>query len=400
MIGHTTSGSSIEGSDALWLSIKKILEDKNITGTMEQDLFNALYDPNYNINSDFAGQVAATEAAEVASLYKFGLLDNINITTYTGYCSFLNVDKDTGQMWDVSGDNTKTSTVAATTVSSGWDANCGMSFGHEWMFSRYLDKYKNITYNEDMFNDTEAVKVASGGSEIHKHWYPGYGMHWNTLEKTIANKVGEWKGFVWHQGTQEVWTAEDTSITYEGNLTGLVKQVRTDMFTATPGTWECKEEIPVVIVQIGYWPNVTESQNVRKAQQTYCDETPRATMVVMNDLSQFYHFDAASFVIGGYRIAKALEDALDEPVTCPTQTCAGEVCKRDWDCCDGHVCTKGNSKICELLVPEPTPPPSIQMPTPPTGGCTVGQHGESCSENIQCCTNKCKNSECKGSLFN
>lgn len=40
-------------------------------------------------------------------------------------------------------------------------------------------------------------------------------------------------------------------------------------------------------------------------------------MVKMNDLSRFFHFDASSFIIGGFRVAKALEEALLEPVSCP-----------------------------------------------------------------------------------
>jgi len=52
----------------------------------------------------------------------------------------------------------------------------------------------------------------------------------------------------------EAWTEEDTSLTYLGNLTGLIKEVRKEMLDASePGTWQCAEEIPVVVVQIGYW---------------------------------------------------------------------------------------------------------------------------------------------------
>ena len=34
--------------------------------------------------------------------------------------------------------------------------------------------------------------------------YPGYGMHYNELQQTIAERAGtgNWKGFIWHQGTQ------------------------------------------------------------------------------------------------------------------------------------------------------------------------------------------------------
>ena len=53
---------------------------------------------------------------------------------------------------------------------------------------------------------------------------------------------------------KESWTDEDTSLTYLGNLTGLIREVRSEMFDASEaGTWQCAEAIPVVIVQIGYW---------------------------------------------------------------------------------------------------------------------------------------------------
>ena len=90
------------------------------------------------------------------------------------------------------------------------------------------------------------------------------------------------------------------------------------MFAASNiGTWQCKEEIPVVIVQIGYWPQRVEAQRVRDAQRQFCQGDPRAEMVTMNDLSRFYHFDAASFLIGGHRIAQAYDKARNVNITCP-----------------------------------------------------------------------------------
>ena len=48
---------------------------------------------------------------------------------------------------------------------------------------------------------------------------------------------------------KEAWPTEDTSLTYLGNLTGLIHQVRVEMFNASEaGAWQCKEEIPVVVV--------------------------------------------------------------------------------------------------------------------------------------------------------
>ena len=57
-------------------------------------------------------------------------------------------------------------------------------------------------------------------------------------------------------------------MTYLGNLTGLIKQVRVEMFrTSKAGTWECEEEIPVVVVQIDHWPQTDRAQRVREARK-------------------------------------------------------------------------------------------------------------------------------------
>ena len=116
----------------------------------------------------------------------------------------------------------------------------------------------------------------------------------------------------------ETWTAEDTSLTYLGNLTGLIGSVRAEMFDASQaGTWQCKEEIPVVVVQIGHWPQYDRAKRVREAQTQYCAGDPKAELVIMEDLSRNYHFDAPSFLIGGHRIAQAYQAAAQASVTCP-----------------------------------------------------------------------------------
>jgi hypothetical protein len=84
-------------------------------------------------------------------------------------------------------------------------------------------------------------------------------------------------------------------------------------------TWQCKEEIPVVIVQVGYWPGSDNAaaKRTRDAQARLCNEDPRAVLVTTNDLSRFYHYDAASFLISGNRIAHAYQEALGGIVECP-----------------------------------------------------------------------------------
>ena len=84
--------------------------------------------------------------------------------------------------------------------------------------------------------------------------------------------------------------------------------------------WQCKEEIPVpvVIVQVGFWPpNNDAGQRVRDAQAKLCNEDPRAVLVKTDDLSRFYHYDAVSFLITGRRIAYAYKEALESVGVCP-----------------------------------------------------------------------------------
>ena len=94
--------------------------------------------------------------------------------------------------------------------------------------------------------------------------------------------------------------------------------MRSEMFHASEaGSWGCPEEIPVIIAVIGYWPQGDSASRIRHAQQTFCDEDPRAKCVSMYDLSRNYHFDATSFLISGHRMAEAYLDLAKANVTCP-----------------------------------------------------------------------------------
>ena len=116
-----------------------------------------------------------------------------------------------------------------------------------------------------------------------------------------------------------IWGDQDTSLTYLTNLTGLIEGVRAEMFAASaPGAWRCPEEIPAVIVQLGSWPGGARAERVRHAQVQFCAGDPRAELVTMADTSPFYHFDAASFLVGGHRMAAAYGRALRASVSCPT----------------------------------------------------------------------------------
>lgn len=87
--------------------------------------------------------------------------------------------------------------------------------------------------------------------------------------------------------------------------------------SSEPGIWQCKEEIPVIIVQTGLWPRNAKADRVRDAQRQICEDDPRAQLVTIDDLTRNYHVDAPSLLVEGYRIAKAYQELLGTNVSCP-----------------------------------------------------------------------------------
>jgi hypothetical protein len=267
-----------------------------------------------------------------------------------------------------------------------WDANCGKSFGHELMFSKVLEEE---CIDTGLFH---SVKVARGGTSLYEYWSPACpedditcGMHWPFLRNTIRNTPAagdSWKAFIWHQGSQESWTEEmwgDTSETYLGNFTALVDETRLEMFNAAPGAFVSAEDIPVIVVQVGYWPGSREggrrAQNVRAAQSDFCEQDQMAELVVSNDLGRHYHYDAPSILVMGRRIAEAYKRL--QPSACFPS------CTNSKDCDAGFACTLGggNSKFCEEVTGDD---PGCQSSG---GSCTLGG---------DCCSSKCRQGSCKG----
>ena len=340
MIGHTTSGSSIEGNGNYWDKLKSILDaaaaNEINLATMERTLYRVIYKTNYE-NDEVATSLtngimnllynnsSSSSSSSTTTTTTTMLLTNLDTPLTFGKCSFKEVrneDRPNNNYDDVS--------QGMVPISS--NSNCGHSFGHELLFGRTLEllggggaMMKNFT-TTSRTRDFEMVKVARGGSGLYEHWAPNTGQHWNFLKETIVERrgVGDWKGFIWHQGSQAAWSAtqygEDRSLSYLGNLTGLVEEVRELMYQNSNNltTWQCKEEIPVVIVQVGFWPeNNAAAIRTRDAQAKFCNDDPRAVLVTTDDLARYYHYDAASFLISGNRIANAYVEALGGVVTCP-----------------------------------------------------------------------------------
>ncbi|KAL9179016.1 hypothetical protein ACHAXT_011989 [Thalassiosira profunda] len=191
MCGHTTSPQSLTGDASYWEQIKLILgvmsdPSVNVSPSMfEGALFDVIRTANARVTSDDA--VAAALTNGTMELHRAGLLDGLDAPLQLGSCSYVEPLGGLRER-DRSGGTRPTA----------WNANCGDSFGHEWMFSRTLEMEMGQQ------RPFEAVKNARGGTEIHQHWYPGHGTYWESLRASIRSRKGrgDWKGFVWHQGTQ------------------------------------------------------------------------------------------------------------------------------------------------------------------------------------------------------
>ena len=206
----------------------------------------------WNIESDCnASSWSVTEA--VMDLHHRGLVEGITEKVPHAYCTYKG---------DHSPYNSPPRGQVLEPTPVAYDSQCGFTFGHEFMFARSMvDRGFYQNHHHSGGDDTVIIdKVAVGGTEIYQHWYPEQGLFWPDIHDTIhsiSNSSDQWVAFVWHQGSQESWTAQDTSLTYLGNLTHLVSTVRKLMCDSnnnnnnSPNSALCDDEgswIPVVIV--------------------------------------------------------------------------------------------------------------------------------------------------------
>jgi len=184
MQGHTTSRQSLTKNETYFLDIKQVLEDGGDPAIMESKLLNIIESGRNKVSES---GVRANLVKETMNLYNQGLLTDLDTPLSLGSCSYV-IPQDNGRIVDQSKGTQQTV----------WDSNCGHSFGHELTFSRTLEMQMGQTTN------FETVKNSHGGSEIYRDWYPGHGRYWDKLQSSIRSRKGSgnWKGFLWHQGTQ------------------------------------------------------------------------------------------------------------------------------------------------------------------------------------------------------
>jgi hypothetical protein len=305
MIGWSTGIDSIEGNRSLLDDTIHILKNASITETERQSLLLERYQrsaSSFPEAVDPTGK-ATNQSIGIMRLYNQGLTRNLTNNLPGAYCSFLSPNN---------------KTVPKHLLNS---LQCGESYGHELAFSHRLKRTKFYSHNK-----FQTVKVAKGGTRI-QEWVPDGGQYWEYLTTTIQTTPGQWKLIVWHQGENDA-VAPASSInatTYADYLSQLISNLRSEMFTKSPGSFQCPQEIPVVIVRI-HWPNQTtgrlfaaQTQAVKLAQTTLSNGDARARLVILDDIEEFYHLSAPSLLISGNRIANAYLNMIKTAFTCPRQ---------------------------------------------------------------------------------
>jgi hypothetical protein len=186
-------------------------------------------------------------------------------------------------------------------------AGLGRPFGPELTFSHALANmslYKNQPFS--------IVKVVAGGTQLYKDWSSTGGKYWNDMNATIHSldaTKDEWKGIVWFQGENDGFDVTDAN-NYLTNLTNFIDDLRREIHSAnqvTTNIFSSYRDLPVTIVECGYWvyDRTPFGRTVMQAQRDFVASDDAAILVKTDDLARYSHYDEASPLIVGNRIAKA-----------------------------------------------------------------------------------------------
>jgi Carbohydrate esterase, sialic acid-specific acetylesterase/Immunoglobulin I-set domain len=318
----TNSAGSVTSADAVLteeLPMFLLAGQSNMEGNVDTTLFQSLMadlasaantDINARLaerirywhkdtNNGYAGygytpQMASFEASELVRLNAAGLVGAELTTPNTKVlCS-----------WNTAG-------VAPLFVSS-LPTQCGNAFGPELVFGQALSKAG--------YSSTSLIKVAHGGTNLYVNWRsPLSGGTVGPLYTELRSRIQSlksapasvnpscktqgcrWSAFVWFQGENDSFDSAN-GLSYEQNLKNLIADVRSDVGSPT---------LPVVIVQTGTWAqSMAFGKNVAAAQSSVVSADKYARLVNTSDLSGFYHYDSASKLIIGDRVAQAVKALL------------------------------------------------------------------------------------------
>mmetsp|Transcript_17125 Transcript_17125/g.20365 ORF Transcript_17125/g.20365 Transcript_17125/m.20365 type:complete len:478 (-) Transcript_17125:280-1713(-) len=194
---------------------------------------------------------------------------------------------------------------------------CGNDFGPELMFGHSFPKKKSPLKGKRI----GIIKIAQGGTTIKKNWMKVNDgkeyNYWQYMVDGITASNGSIEAFVWFQGESDSLDSPDKE-DYLDNLTTFVGDVRNEISKSST-KFKTPADVPVVIVELGNWIYLDIDTTVVEAQRTFVNNTANTVRVNtgINDnpkkrLSKFYHFNAASQMIIGDRIAKAVAKLLGE----------------------------------------------------------------------------------------
>eukprot|EP00977_Amphora_coffeiformis_P026362 scaffold25842_cov198-Amphora_coffeaeformis.AAC.17 len=218
------------------------------------------------------------------------------------------------------------------------------------MVTREGNKF-NAIYNHgilsDLFTPLTDICCVRGGGSVGNGW-----KEWGP-ELSDNVLVGSFKAFIWFQGESDAFVNPGpTYKEYKSNLTEVVlwslSTIHNQGLTAM--NFPTKEDIPVVIVEIGHHPlfNIEEEygwiQNVRKdfVQELQSAET--------GQYSRHYHLDAPRYTLLGDKIAQEVARLLNLGTISPTASPVADPCSA----CDGQFCETVCSNACYYMNGNPS----------------------------------------------
>lgn len=316
MWGHSTSDESIEPGvelfeDTLTLEGSALIDRIDLAQRNELDDFD--YDP----------QVAVRTAAAVADLKERGVLDSDNSVLHPLPNAFCVLN---------SGEEVPLEAYA----------ECGGEFGVELTMAHSLSRQQGPeTRNYATPEQPLHMRKASEGGKLVTDFLPGGDVHQQLLDVLDgAPATGAYRAFVWYQGENDVFE-ETTTENYVESFLELVDMVTTRMYQhgVTATEFPSPNEIPVLVVQLGYWPGPrgfeVEREQIDLAHEQVVEsmiEAGRPAVLVgsVSQYSRFYHLDAPTLLILGDVLAQEYL-ALAEPVT-SSPTDIPTHCSRDILC--------------------------------------------------------------------
>jgi len=189
---------------------------------------------------------------------------------------------------------------------------CGDTYGPELMFAHRFPTLDTPLRGKPV----GIIKVAAGGTEIYKDWMKNSGIYWRYMKNAIVAAEGSIEAFVWFQGENDSfddWNKDN----YLQHLTEFIADIRDEIFRSST-KFQSAIEVPVVIVELGMWIYGID-RTVIEAQQEFVKSTANTLLVSSGShddttkmLSKFYHLDAASILIIGSRISKAVAALLNK----------------------------------------------------------------------------------------